>query len=125
MRVAVLALAIWAGAARAQPAAATDPALLAGLHDVGHSIALAGLCHVSVQRIALVAQRVMLNAGRNLTDQQAADATTALNAGVADGKRQVFPGGSPPCDQIVLDFTLLAAKSGVPLQAWQAAGQSR
>ena len=76
------------------------------------------------QRVLLVAQKVMLEAGRNLTDKQAADATRALNAGVADGQRVAFPGGKPPCEQIELDFTLLAAKSGVPLQAWQAAGQA-
>ncbi len=109
-------------AVSAQPAPGADPALLTRLHDAGQSIALATLCHVTTQRIDLVAQKIMAEAGRNLTERQAADATRALNAGVADGQRQAFPGGKPPCDQIELDFTLLAAKSGVPLQAWQAAG---
>ena len=120
----ILVLAALPVAAGAQPAPATDPALLTRLHDAGQSIALATLCRVSAQRVNLVAQKIMLDAGRNLTAAQAADATRALNAGVADGQRQAFPGGQPPCDQIELDFTLLAAKSGIPLQAWQAAGQA-
>ena len=122
--VLILALTVLSGAVRAQPAATTDPALLTRLHEAGRSIALATICHVTSQRIVLVAQKIMQDAGRNLTEKQAADATRALNAGVADGQRQIFPGGKPPCDQIELDFTLLAAKSGVPLQAWQSAGQA-
>ena len=95
------------------------------LRNAGQSIALARICKLPSKRIALLAQKIVTDTGRGLTNQQAAEATQALNAGILAGQGQTFPDGAAPCDEIELDFALLAARNGIKPDAWEAAGQGK